>query len=121
MKYNEVNKIQSLWKIAGIGTLAFVFGVAGLPASAQQSQGNLPGYPVASGQQAQNSPNDVPQESNPLPAPAPQMAAPQDTQPPNAAPATATSCIHPLAASFLTRPWSKTQAGFPSPTPTPSR
>jgi hypothetical protein len=87
MKYNEVNKIQSLWKIAGIGTLAFVFGVAGLPASAQQSQGNLPGYPVASGQQAQNSPNDVPQESNPVPAPAPQMAAPQDTQPPNAAPA----------------------------------
>jgi hypothetical protein len=70
MRYNERNKNKSLWKIAGIGTLAFVFGVAGLPASAQQSQGNLPGYPVASGQQAQNSTNDVPQESNPAPAPA---------------------------------------------------
>jgi hypothetical protein len=89
MKYNELNKIRSLWKIAGIGTLAFVFGVAGLPASAQQNQGNLPGYPVASGQQAQNSTNDVPQESNLAPAPAPQMAPPQDqdTVPPNAAPA----------------------------------
>ncbi len=87
MSYNERNKFQSLWKIAGIGTLAFAFGVAGLPASAQQNQGNLPGYPVASGQEAQNSTNDVPQESNP--APAPQTAPPQDqaTVPPNAAPA----------------------------------
>jgi hypothetical protein len=87
MKYNERNKNKSLWKAAGIGALVLVFGVAGLPASAQQNQGNLPGYPVASGQQAQNSTNDVPQESNPAPAPPSQMAAPQDSVPPNAAPA----------------------------------
>lgn len=89
MKYNERNKITSLWKFAGIGSLVLAFCIAALPAWAQQNAGDLPGYPVASGQQSANSPtaaNSAPQESNTAPA-QPSMAAPQDSTPPNAAPA----------------------------------
>jgi len=90
MKYTQRSKNTSfLWKIAGISSLALAFCISTLPTSAQQDQGNLPGYPVASGQANPNSPssaNNIPQESSPAPAPAP-MAAPQDATPPNAAPA----------------------------------
>ena len=89
MKYNERNKITSLWKSAEISSLALAFCIAALPAWAQQNAGALPGYPVASGQESANSPtaaNSAPQESNTAPA-QPSMAAPQDSTPPNAAPA----------------------------------
>ena len=90
MKYNERNKITSLWKFAAISSLALAFCIAALPASAQNPD-SLPGYPVASGQASPNSStaaNSAPQESNTAGAPAqPPMAAPQDTAPPNAPPA----------------------------------
>ncbi len=66
MKYNERNKITSLWKFAAISSLALAFSIAALPASAQNPD-SLPGYPVASGQASTNSStaqNSAPQESN---------------------------------------------------------
>jgi hypothetical protein len=86
MNNTERKKYSSLWRFAGISSLVLAFCIAVLPASAQQGQENLPGYPVTS-QPAPSGPapanNNVPQESSPAPAP---MAAPQDAAPPNAAP-----------------------------------
>ncbi len=89
MTCNETNRSTRLWKASGIGGLLLAFCLAGLPASAQREQENLPGYPVASGQQSSNgSPsvnNNSPQSSSSPDMTAPQDAASATAVPPNQA------------------------------------
>jgi hypothetical protein len=118
MKYNEGGNNNSLWKLAGISTLFLAFSIAALPISAQQDQGSLPGYPVASGQASPSGPapgDSAAQEPGPESA---AVAPPQGNGPPTAAPSNQplpSELVLPVGTiiQVRTNEWLSTQRNLP--------